>query len=83
MSDIAEVKAFIDNVCRMALFVPPDDAVLLVSEFEKMGALMPIVNPTGYLHVVDNMSDHRKAAEAFLEFRRALEHLKVKEVSNE
>ncbi len=83
MSDIRDVKAIIDNVCRMALFVSHDDAVALVNEFNKMDTLMPILDPTGYRTIMGNMPGHQEAAEAFLEFRDRLEKLREKEVDSE
>lgn len=79
MSDIQDVKAVIDNVCRMAAIVPIEDARALVSEFSKMETLMPIMDPTGYMAIAETLQGHEMAAQAFLSFRISLENLKEAE----
>ena len=79
MNDIQDVKAVIDNVCRMAALVPLEDARALVSEFSRMETLMPITDPTGYRTVAKTLPGHERAAQAFLNFRLSLESLKEAE----
>lgn len=81
MSDLLDVKAVVDNVCRMAVAVPVEDAVALVNEFKRMETLMPLVDPTGFIAVSKTMPGHEEVARAFLDFRLRLE--KLKEASNE
>jgi hypothetical protein len=76
MSSIKDVKTVIDNVCRMAATVSVEDAVELVNEFKRMEALMPMMDPTGYMDISKTLPGHETAARAFLDFRIALEKLK-------
>ena len=82
MSDILDVKAVVDNVCRMATVVPVEDAVALVNEFKRMETLMPLVDPTGFITIQKNLPAHEEIARAFLDFRLRLEKVK-EEVDDE
>ena len=71
--DVRTTKDLIDGLCRMALLIPVADAQALLREFDRMDAVMPIVDPTGYRALLRTMPAHRRVAEAFLTFRQVLE----------
>ena len=76
MGELEVVKRSIDMISTMALMVTVEDAKKLVDEFERMKALMPIADPSGWLLISKTIKDNNAAAIAFLEFRRALETIK-------
>ena len=73
---VSETKEFVDIICRQALLIPLDAARNLAYEFDRMGALMPLFDPTLYQKVGRNIPDHRRAANAFYELRKVLEEIK-------
>lgn len=73
---IRATKMMIDGLAVMASKIPLSDAVEVVAEISRTETLLPIVDPTGFQRISKTMPAHGKVAQAFLEFRRALEELK-------
>lgn len=70
--NVKEIKAAVDDICRMAMLIPVEDAVALVNEFNRMHSLMPLIDPTGYRDISGNIGGHEDAARYFLAFRANL-----------
>lgn len=64
------------SLCRASLIVTTDEVRTVLDEISRMDSVMPIVNPTGYRGIMENIDDHREMVEAFAEFRGRLEKLK-------
>ena len=79
MTKIELIKINIDAVCKMGSLIPIEDAKKLVDELEHMETVMPIRDPSGWIHIYKNMNGHKAAAIAFLRFRMTLETLKDKD----
>jgi hypothetical protein len=58
-----------------AMLVSMEDAEHLVREINRTEALMPILDPTGWQRIAKTEQDHLRIAQAFLEFRRALNYV--------
>lgn len=70
---LKRVKAYADNLARMARYISVEEARALVAELERVDTLMPFVDPTGYLSIRDNLPGHQRLARAVLAFLTELE----------
>lgn len=62
---IEETQEQVMNMARLLLFTLDADALdALLSEYSRMDALMPIVDPTGYKRVMGNIPKYRTVVQA-------------------
>ncbi|MHB0874555.1 MAG: hypothetical protein ACYC5O_00780 [Anaerolineae bacterium] len=71
-ADIRIAKDMINTVSQLALLIPAEHADAVLQAINRHETLQPVVDPTGYREVADNLPGHKREVEAFLEFRRAL-----------
>ena len=65
----------IQSVALVAQAIPLADAVAVVEEMERTDALMPLLDPTGWIKLQKTAPQHARLARAFLAFRRELAEL--------
>ena len=58
MAEYEMIKSVTDAICRQAMLIPLEDAIALVNEFERTNALMPLLDPTGYIEIAGNIGGH-------------------------
>ena len=63
----------IRNVARTAMMVSTDDAVEVLNEINRTSAIMPVLDPTGYREISENIPGHTEIVKAFIAFRQALD----------
>jgi hypothetical protein len=76
--ELINTYATIQAIARMALFITPEEAQAVVAEMEHTDAVMPLIDPTGWLRISATAPGHQQLARAFLAFRQELAAL-VKE----
>ncbi len=59
-------------IAGMALQVSTADVAAVINDINRQETLQPILDPTAFIAVAPNINDHRRLAEAFLEFRQAV-----------
>lgn len=75
------IKQMIDNVCRLAMTIPLEEAQAVSAEIDRTETLMPLLDPSAYMKIMDNIPAHRDVVQAFVTFRIALAKVEKKETS--
>jgi hypothetical protein len=76
--EVINTYGAIQIVARLALNIPLDEAQAVVNEMEHTDAVMPLIDPSGWLRIRATAPQHQRLARAFLAFRQELAAL-VKE----
>lgn len=76
-SPVVGTKIWMENIYRQVCMFPVEDYQAVLDELERMDTVMPFLDPTAWMKGRDNLAGHRRAARAFVEFRRELEKLKT------
>lgn len=64
---------------QIAAMIDLDLVRAVVESMEHTDAVMPLLDPTGWMRIQKNAPDHRRFASAFLRFRGTIEELKAGE----
>lgn len=72
MSDLEGTHQQVLMVARILLGLNPDALDALLNEYSRMDALMPIMDPTGYRKIMDNIPQHRTVTAAIAGARREI-----------
>ena len=72
---IRATKVLVDNLCQQAMLIPVDAAAALVQEIARTDAILPVLDPTGWMQIARTLPGHERAAQAFLTFRQELERI--------
>lgn len=70
-----DAVAFIQNTARMAMLIRVEDVQAVLTEINRTNTLMPLLDPTGYREIVDNIPRHTQIVRAFLDFRKKLDEV--------
>ena len=60
------------NVARMLLLIPQEDIDAVLREINHTDAVMPLLDPTGWMRIADNIPSHRKVYQALSIARREI-----------
>jgi hypothetical protein len=74
-SDTEDTFVQIQTIARLVRNIPLEDVDALVAEFQRMESIMPILDPTGWMRIANNVSGHQELVLAFVRFRRTVEVL--------
>lgn len=59
-------------IASMALQISTADIATVINAINRQETLQPILDPTAFMAAAPHITDHRRLAEAFLEFRQAI-----------
>lgn len=76
---LQETQQALMNVMRLLLMLPQDAVDEVVDEVNHMDAIMPLVDPTGWMRIAKNIPNHRTAYQALASARRAIVEVMGKE----
>lgn len=66
-------KTQIETFAMLARRIPTEDAEAVVEWLHTQETLLPILDPTAYMQVAQNIPAHLALASAFLTFRKAID----------
>lgn len=70
--EVVDTKDMIDALCRSVMCLSIEEIRAVIDEINRTETLMPIIDPTAYRKIMNNIPDHRRQAEAFLRLRTEL-----------